>query len=109
MMESEPGVRIHVRFARPGLTLAAAAVAEDGALVAGAGTELRPSVVRSLLEAGIDSVRIREADAVAPWEREPELDEAMAALAARFAHAGADPVLAALRAALARRMRGAAA
>jgi hypothetical protein len=97
--------RIHVRSARPAFHLAQAVTAGDGQLIAGLGTALTPSVVRSLTAAGVDCVWIVESDEVAAWEEDPDLDRALAALDARFAGVPADAVLDALKECLRNRLR----
>ena len=77
----------------------------DGTLVAGVGTTLGETVVRSLRRLGIESVVVREADEVADWEEAKDLDAALAALEARFAGEPADAILSTLKAALARHLR----
>lgn len=89
--------RVHLRSARPAFHLAHAVTAGDGQLVAGAGTALTPSVVRSLVAAGADTAWVVEDDLVAEWEEDPGLDRALAALDDRFAGAQADAVLDALK------------
>ncbi len=96
-------IRVHLRSARPSWHLAQAVTAADGQLVAGVGTGLGPSVVRSLIAAGVDSVWVEEAEQVAEWEEDPTLERALAALDARFGNA-ADPVLAALKECLRHRL-----
>src|SRR5690242_3979085 len=98
-------IRVHLRSARPALHLAQAVTTADGQLVAGLGTALTPSVVRSLTAAGIDCVWIAESDQVATWDEDPDLDRALAALDARFAGAPADAVLDALKECLRNRLR----
>lgn len=95
---------MHLRSARPSWHLARAVTTADGQLVAGVGTGLGPSVVRSLLVAGVDSVWVEEANQVAEWEEDPALDRALAALDARFAGGAGDPVLAALQECLRHRL-----
>lgn len=95
--------RIHLRFARPGMHLARALADPDGTVMAGVGTRLTASLVRALRDQGVERVWVRE-DAVAPWEVDADLDEALAALDARFARDGEDPVLAAVHACLRNRM-----
>jgi hypothetical protein len=97
-------IRLHLRSARSSLHLARAVTTADGQLVAGVGTGLGPSVVRSLLAVGVDSVWVEEADQVAEWEEDPALDRALAALDARFAGDVADPVLDALQECLRHRL-----
>jgi hypothetical protein len=89
--------RVHLRSARPAFHLARAVTAADGQLVAGAGTALTPSVVRSLAAAGVDSVWVGEDGLVAEWEEDPDLQRALEALDARFAGAPADAILSALK------------
>jgi hypothetical protein len=89
--------RVHLRSARPAFHLARAVSAADGHVVAGVGTALTTSVVRSLVAAGVDSVWVAESDLVAEWEEDPDLDRALAALDARFADGPANAVLDALR------------
>lgn len=95
--------RIHLRFARPGMHLARALTDPDGTVMAGVGTRLTASLVRALRDQDVERVWIQE-EAVAPWEIDPDLDEALAALDGRFAREGADPVLAAVHACLRNRM-----
>lgn len=89
--------RVHLRFVRPGMTLARAVTAPDGSVVAGVGTRLGPAVVRLLATLGIDSVRVESPGPVAAWEEDPELPEALARLDARFAAEPPDAVLALVR------------
>jgi hypothetical protein len=89
--------RVHLRSARPAFHLARAVTAADGQVVAGIGTALTPSVVRSLAAAGVDSLWIEEDALVAEWEEDPDLERALAALDARFAGAPADAILGALK------------
>lgn len=96
--------RVHLRSARPAFHLAEAVTADDGQLVAGQGSALTSSVVRSLAAAGVDSVWIAEDDLVAEWEEDPDLDRALAALDARFAGAPADAILGALKTCLRQRL-----
>lgn len=97
-------IRVHLRFARPAFHLARAVAADDGQVVAGVGTALTPSVVRSIAAAGVDSVWVEEADQVAEWEEYLDLDRALAALEIRFAGAEADEVLCALKECLRQRL-----
>jgi hypothetical protein len=92
--------RVHLRSARPAFHLARAVTAADGQVVAGTGTALTPSVVRSLAAAGVESVWIGEDGLVAEWEEDPDLERALAALDARFAGAPADAILGALKSCL---------
>jgi hypothetical protein len=96
--------RVHLRSARPAFHLAQAVIAADGQVVAGVGTALTSSVVRSLVAAGVDGVWVAETDLVAEWEEDPDLDQALAALDARFAGAPADAVLDALKDCLRQRL-----
>ncbi len=91
---------MHLRSARPAFHLARAVTAADGQVVAGAGTALTPSVVRSLAAVGVDSVWVGEDALVAEWEEDPDLQHALDALDARFAGAPADAILGALKACL---------
>ncbi len=86
-------IRIHLRFARPTQHLSRAVTADDGTVVAGVGTRLGASVVRSLRAVGVDRVWIREAEQVAAWEEDKALADALADLDGRFAADGGDPVL----------------
>lgn len=95
--------RIHLRFARPGMHLARALTASDGTVMAGVGTRLTPSLLRGLREQGVERIWVRE-DAVAPWEVDVDLEQALADLDARFADTEGDPVLAAVHACLRNRM-----
>jgi hypothetical protein len=96
--------RVHLRSARPAFHLAQAVTAADGQVVAGVGTALTSSVVRSLAAAGVDCVWVAETDQVAEWEEDPDLERALAALDARFAGAPADAVLDALKTCLRHRL-----
>jgi hypothetical protein len=82
-----------MRLARP-------LVGPDGAVIAGVGTGLTPSLLRVLLAMGVESIWVQADDAVADWERDKDLDRALADLAARFAHESNDPIRDALEAAL---------
>jgi hypothetical protein len=96
--------RIQLRFARPYMHLAEPLVGPEGTVVAGAGTTLGEPVVRALLRLGIETVAVQESTDVAEWERARTLDEALAALEARFAGERADPILDTLKTALARHL-----
>lgn len=76
--------RVQVRFLRSGMTLARPVTAPDGATVVGVGTRLVPAVARVLDAYGVRSVWVESAEPVAPWEEDPEPDEALARLEARF-------------------------
>jgi protein-L-isoaspartate O-methyltransferase len=97
-------VRIRVEYARPHMHLAEAVEGADGAPVAGAGTTLTADVVRTLRRLGIATVVVREADAVADWEEEKDLERALHDLEARFASEPPDRLLDALKEALRRRL-----
>ena len=85
--------RVHLRFVRPGMTLARAVTAADGTVVAGVGSRLGPPAVRLLVALGVGSVWVESPGAIAPWEEDPELEEALARLDARFAGEPHDAVL----------------
>jgi hypothetical protein len=72
----------------------------DGAVVAGVGTGLTPSLVRMLLTMDVESVWVEDDVSIADWEKDKDLDDALADLANRFAHEAPDPVRDALEAAL---------
>jgi hypothetical protein len=97
-------IRIHVRYARPSLHLARPVAGADGALVAGVGSALTPSVVRGLSDIGVTRVWVREVDRVRAWEEDRDLEQALAALDARLAGEPPDPTLEAIGAALRRRL-----
>ncbi len=97
-------VRVQLRFARPELHLAHPVTGPGGGVLVGAGTRLEPAAVRSLLALGVRSVWVEEADRVASWEEDRDLEPALAALAARFAGEPENPVLRALEDALRRRL-----
>ncbi len=93
--------RIHLRYARPHMHLAEPLVGPDGVVVAGAGTTLGESVVRSLLRAGVETVVVQESADVADWEQAKTLEEALADLDARFAAESRDAILDTLKTAIA--------
>ena len=93
-------VRIRLRCVKPGMRLARPLVGDDGAVVAGVGTGLTPSLVRMLLAMDLESAWITADAAVADWEEDKDLDRALADLEARFAYESRDPVRDALEAAL---------
>ncbi|MCW5892912.1 MAG: hypothetical protein KIT14_20555 [bacterium] len=83
--------------------LARALTAADGAVMAGVGTRLTPSLLRALRDQDVERVWVSE-DAVAPWEVDVDLEQALADLDARFAREAGDPVLAAVHTCLRNRM-----
>jgi hypothetical protein len=97
-------IRIHLRHARPRLHLAEPVVGPDGALVAGVGSSLTRSVVRTLADLGVRSVWVREAEQVREWEEDRDLARALADLDARLAAEPPDPTLDAIGAALRRHL-----
>jgi hypothetical protein len=72
----------------------------DGAVVAGVGTSLTPSIIRMLLATDVESVWVMADAPVADWEEDKDLDRALADLEARFAYEAGDPVRDALETAL---------
>jgi len=97
-------VRIRLGHAKPHMHLARAVLGADGCVVAGAGTTLGPSVVRSLVRLGVRSVEVVEAGEVAAWEEDKDPSRAVADLEARFVGEPPDPILDALKAALVRHL-----
>ena len=87
-----------MRLARP-------LVDRDGLLVAGAGTQLGPSVLRTLRRLAVRSVLVmEEAGDVPSWGKVRPLDEELAALEARLAPARRQGALAELHAAIVRHL-----
>ena len=74
-----------MRLARP-------LVGPDGAVVAGVGTSLTPSLLRMLLVMEVESVWVEADASIADWEEDKDLARALADLETRFAHEGNDPV-----------------
>lgn len=96
--------RVHLRFVRPGMKVARAVTGPDGAVIVGVGSALGPALGRLLEAHGVASVWVDAPDGVAPWERDPELDEALRALEARFGASAAEPTLGQLYACLRERL-----
>lgn len=96
--------RVKLRFVRSDMHLAEAVSGADGGLLAGAGTRLSAALVDELRRLGLTGVAVREAAEVADWEEDKDAARALADLEARFAPEPADPILAAVKAALARRL-----
>lgn len=97
-------IRIGLHYARPHMHLAEAIDGPDGAPVVGVGTRLTTDVMRLLLRLGVGSVVVREAEGVADWEREKDLDDALRDLDTRFAEETPDPIFDELRHALRRHL-----
>src|SRR5262249_49053485 len=98
-------VKIRLRCVKQRMRLARPLVGPDGAVVAGIGTILTPSLQRMLLAMGVESVWV-ECDApIAHWEEDKDLERALADLAARFAQESSDPVRDALETALGDHLR----
>lgn len=95
--------RVHLRFARPGMHLAQPLTASDGTVLAGIGTRLTASLLRAFRDQDVERLWVHE-DAVASWEVDVDLEQALADLDARFATETIDPVLDALHACLRHRL-----
>jgi hypothetical protein len=98
-------VRVQLRCVKPRMRLARPLTGPDGAVAAGVGTTLTPSLIRMLLAMGVESVWIAAGTPVAEWEEDKDLDRALADLEARFAREGTDPIRDALEAALREHIR----
>ncbi len=96
-------VRVPLAFVTPAMRLARPILDADGGTVAGAGTQLSERVVRLLRRMAVQTVVV-EAEGLAEWQTVPPLDEALAALDARFAAAPRSEALTVLRDAIARRL-----
>ena len=96
--------RIPLEQARPGMILAQKLVREDGVLLAQKGAELSEPILRMLERLNFETVPIEVESTETPEERQARVALEEEKLQARFSRVESDPILTALKAALAERL-----
>ena len=97
--------RISIEHAQPGQILAQKLQRGDGVLLAGQGSEVTEGLLKMLSRMNIDSIVIEEEIKLSPEELEEIYQNRLRELTARFVRVMNQPVLAALKAALADKAR----
>lgn len=97
--------RISIEHAQPGQILAQKLTRGDGVLLAGQGAEVTESLLRMLARMNIDTIVIEEEVKLSPEELEEIYQKRLAELDGRFIRVQNQPVLKALKAALAEKAR----
>ncbi len=93
--------RISIEHAQPGQILAQKLQRGDGVLLAGQGAEVSEGLLKMLARLNIDSIVIEEEIKLSPEELEEIYQNRLGELETRFAKVIGQPVLAALKSALA--------
>ena len=102
-------VRVLLQSVQPAMRLARPILDADGHLVAGAGTQLRESVVRALRKLALQSVLVVGGGDVPSWDTVRPLADELADLDARLATTARAGALGELHAAIVRHLRARAA
>ena len=97
--------KISVEQAQPGMILAQEVVRDNGVLLCTKGTALTDKLLSMLKRLNFETVRIEVGSTESPAERAERLAREEAQLDHRFSRVASDPVLAALKQALLKRIR----
>jgi hypothetical protein len=97
-------IRVPLEFVNATMRLAQPIADTDARLVAGAGTQLVPSVVRMLRKLAMQTVLVADTGDVAIWERTRTLEEQLHDLERRLDREPATEAMSALRAAITRHL-----
>lgn len=97
-------VRVPLQFAKPTMHLAVPVCDAQGRVVAGSGTALTATVLRSLRKMAFQTVLVADAPDLPPWEQTKPLNEELLALERRLDREPPSEPLAMLRAAITRHL-----
>lgn len=97
--------RIPLEKAKPGLILAQKLERDDGVLLAKKGVEVTEGLIRMLTRMNVDFISIETEDELSPEDRAALLALEEEKLELRFARVSGDPILTALKLAIAARLR----